>query len=86
MGLSQGGPVRARGRLYDWEAVQLNNLEEYPDPALPTYEGASEWVEGEYTTRHVSVPYAGIDYQKHTIDTGAGLPWDVDPDTIQMLP
>jgi hypothetical protein len=78
--------MRARGRLDGWDEVQANNLEEYPDPALPTYEGASEWVEGEYTTRHVSVPYAGIDYQKHTIDTGAGLPWEVDPDTIQMLP
>jgi len=73
--------MRARGRLSGWEAVQLNNLEEFPDPALPTYEGAPEWVEGEYETRHVSVPYAGIDYQKHTI---AGF--DVDPTTIQMLP
>jgi hypothetical protein len=35
----------------------------------------SEWVTGEYETRHVSVPYAGIDYQKHTIDGH-----DVDPD------
>ena len=35
---------------------------------------------------HVSVPYAGIDYDKHTIDTGVDLPWEVDPDTIQMLP
>ena len=78
--------MRARGRLYDWDNVQLNNLEEYPDTALPTYEGMSEWVEGEYTTRHVSVPYAGIDYDKHTIDTGVDLPWEVDPDTIQMLP
>ncbi|MGO9582717.1 MAG: hypothetical protein ACLP36_07910 [Acidimicrobiales bacterium] len=31
-------------------------------------------------TRHVSVPYAGIDYIKHTI---AGS--DVDPDTVELL-
>jgi hypothetical protein len=81
MGLSQGGPVRARGRLVDWDAVQLNNLEEYPDPRLPTYEHCSEWVTGEYETRHVSVPYAGIDYQKHTIGGR-----DVEPHTIEFLP
>ena len=78
--------MRARGRLSGWEAVQLNNLEEFPDPALPTYEGASEWVEGIYTVRHVSVPYAGIDYDKHTIDTGVGLPWAVDSTTVEVLP
>ncbi len=72
--------MRARGRLYDWDNVQLNNLEEYPDPRLPTYEGLSEWVEGEYVIRHVSVPIAGIDYIKHTI---AGS--DVDPDTVELL-
>jgi hypothetical protein len=78
--------MRARGRLSGWEAVQLNNLEEFPDPALPTYEGAPEWVTGDYKVRHVSVPYAGIDYDQHTIDTGVGLAWEVDPDTIEFLP
>lgn len=73
--------MRARGRLYDWDAVQLNNLEEYPDPRLPTYEGASEWVEGIYTVRHVHVELAGIDYDKHEIDG-----WDVDPASVQLLP
>ena len=73
--------MRARGRLDGYDEVMANNQEKYPDPALPTYEGASEWVIGEYETRHVSVPYAGIDYQKHTIDGH-----DVDPDTIEMLP
>lgn len=73
--------MRARGRLYDWDNVQLNNLEEYPDPRLPTYEGMSEWVEGEYVVRHVSVPFAHIDYIKHTIDGH-----DVDPDTVQVQP
>jgi hypothetical protein len=38
--VAQGGPVRARGRLDGWDEVQANNLEEYPYPALPTYEGA----------------------------------------------
>jgi hypothetical protein len=75
------GQVRARGRLFDWDAVQLNNLEEYSDPALPTYEHCSEWVEGEYTVRHVSVPFAHIDYDKHEIDGH-----DVDPTTIEILP
>jgi hypothetical protein len=32
------------------------------------------------------VPYAGIDYDQHTIDTGVGLAWEVDPDTIEFLP
>jgi hypothetical protein len=73
--------LRARGRLYDWDAVQLNNLEEHADPRLPTYENCPEWVEGTYTVRHVSVPFAHIDYIKHTIDG-----WDVDPATIQLLP
>ena len=72
--------MRARGRLVAWDAVQANNLEEYPDPRLPTYENCSEWVEGEYEIRHVSVPMAGIDYIKHTI---AGS--DVDPDTVELL-
>ena len=78
--------MRARGRLYDWDNVQLNNLEEYPDPRLPTYENCSEWVEGLYETRHVHVELAGIDYDKHTIYTGVGLPWEVDPTTVTILP
>jgi hypothetical protein len=73
--------VRARGRLDDWDAVQLNNLEEYPDPRLPTYEGLSEWQEGEYVTRHVHVELAHIDYDKHTING-----YEVDPATVQVLP
>ena len=73
--------MRARGRRVAWQEVQENNKLKFPDPALPTYEGASEWVTGEYETRHVSVPYAGIDYQKHTIDGH-----DVDPATVQILP
>jgi len=73
--------VRARGRLSGYDEAMANNKLKYPDPALPTYEGMSEFVEGEYVTRHVSVPYAGIDYQKHTIDGH-----DVDPDTIEFLP
>jgi hypothetical protein len=73
--------MRARGRLDGYDEVMANNQEKYPDPALPTYEGLSEWIEGEYETRHVSVPYAGIDYQKHTIGGR-----DVDPDTIEFLP
>ena len=48
-----------------------------PDPALPTYEGLDEWVEGEYVTRHVSVPQAGIDYDQHMIDG-----FEVDPTTV----
>ena len=77
--------MRARGRLSGWDDVIGNNKLEFPDPALPTYEGASEWVEGTYRVRHISVPYAGIDYDQHTIDAGVGVPWEVDPDTIQML-
>lgn len=73
--------MRARGRLVGYDEVMANNQEKYPDPALPTYEGLDAWVEGEYETRHVSVPYAGIDYQKHTING-----YDVDPDTIEFLP
>ena len=73
--------MRARGRLDGYDEVMANNQEEYPDPALPTYEGLDAWIKGEYETRHVSVPYAGIDYQKHTIDGR-----DVDPDTIEFLP
>ena len=72
--------MRARGRLYRWDEVQANNAEEYPDPALPTYENCPEWVEGEYVTRHVSVPEAGIDYIKHTIDG-----YEVDPTTVVVL-
>ena len=53
--------MRARGRLFGFDAVQANNAEEYPDPALPTYEGPAEWVEGAYVKRHVSVPGADID-------------------------
>ena len=53
--------MKARGRLVGWDAVQANNAEEYPDPALPTYEHCSEWVEGAYVKRHVSVPGADID-------------------------
>jgi hypothetical protein len=75
----------ARGRLSGWQEVQENNKLEYPDPALPTYEGAPEWVEGTYKVRHLSVPYAGIDYDQHTIDTGVGLAWEVDPTTVQVL-
>jgi hypothetical protein len=85
MGISKVGPVRARGRLSGWDEVQENNKLEYPDPALPTYEGAPEWVEGDYVVRHVSVPYAGIDYDQHTIDTGVGLAWEVDPTTVEVL-
>jgi hypothetical protein len=73
--------MRARGRRVAWQEVQENNKLKYPDPALPTYEDCTEYVEGEYETRHVSVPFAGIDYQKHTIDGH-----DVDPDTIEFLP
>jgi hypothetical protein len=73
--------VRARGRLDGWDEVQENNKLEYPDPRLPTYEGLSEWVEGEYTVRHVHVDLAGIDYDKHEIDGE-----DVDPATVQILP
>jgi hypothetical protein len=73
--------VKARGRLDGWDEVQENNKEEYPDPALPTYEGLDEWQEGEYVTRHVHVELAGIDYDKHTIND-----YDVDPDTVQVLP
>ena len=80
MGLSQGGPVRARGRLDGYDEVMANNQEKYPDPALPSYEGLDAWIEGEYETRHVSVPYAGIDYQKHTING-----YDVDPATVTLI-
>ena len=74
--------MRARGRLVGYDEVMANNQEKYPDPALPTYEGtATRGSRGEYETRHVSVPYAGIDYQKHTING-----YDVDPDTIEFLP
>jgi hypothetical protein len=73
--------MRARGRLSSWREVQENNKLECPNPALPTYEGASEWVTGEYKVRHVSVPYAGLDYDQHTIDGQ-----DVDPATVQILP
>ena len=72
--------MRARGRLYRWDEVQANNAEDYPDPALPTYEGLDEWVEGEYVTRHVSVPIAGIDYDKHEIDG-----FEVDRATVVLL-
>jgi len=78
--VAHGGPARARGRLFDWDAVQANNAEEYPDPALPTYEHCSEWVEGEYVTRHVLVPEANIDYTQHTI---AGF--EIDPTTVVVL-
>jgi hypothetical protein len=73
--------MRARGRLDGYNEVLLNNQEEYPDPALPTYEGLDEWQTGEYEVRHVSVPFAGIDYEKHTING-----YDVDPATVQVLP
>jgi hypothetical protein len=46
------------------------NKGEFPDPALPTYEHCSEWVEGEYTVR-----------LSHTIDGH-----EVDPTTVQVLP
>ena len=78
--------MRAKGRLSGWDAVIANNKLEFPDPALPTYEGAPEFVEGIYRVRHVSVPYAGTDYDQHTIDTGVGLAWEVDPDRIELLP
>jgi len=73
--------VRGRGRLFAWDQVRADNAEEYPNPVLPTYENSPEWVDGEYVTRHVSVPVANIDYIKNTI---AGS--DVDPATIQVLP
>ena len=73
--------MRARGRLDAWDEVQENNKLEYPDPRLPTYENCSEWVEGEYETRHVHVELAGIDYDKHTING-----YEVDPATVQVLP
>lgn len=73
--------MRARGRLDGWDEVQANNLEEYPNPALPTYEGLDEGQEGPYEIRHVSVPQVGIDYIKHTING-----YDVDPATVQLLP
>jgi hypothetical protein len=73
-------PVRARGRLYEWDRVVENNAEEFPDPKLPTYEGLDPLVEGEYVTRHVSVPEAGIDYEQHLIDG-----FEVDPATVQVL-
>lgn len=72
--------MKARGRLVGWDAVQANNAEEYPDPALPTYEHCSEWVEGEYVTRHVLVPEANIDHTQHTI---AGF--EIDPTTVVVL-
>ncbi len=73
-------PVTARGRVLGFDAVQANNLEEFPIPKLPTYEGLPECVEGTYVTHHVSVPGAGIDYVKHAI---AGF--DVDPTTVVVL-
>jgi hypothetical protein len=73
-------PVRARGKLYEWNRVVENNAEEFPDPKLPTYEGLSEFVEGDYVQRHVSVPEAGIDYVQHLVNG-----FEVDPATVQVL-
>jgi hypothetical protein len=73
--------MRARGRLSGYDEAQANNLEDYPDPALPTYEGLDAWQEGPYVVRHVSVPFAHIDYEKHTING-----YDVDPATVRVLP
>ena len=73
--------MRARGRLDVYDEVVANNQEKYPDPALPTYEGLDAWQEGPYVVRHVSVPFVGIDYEKHTING-----YDVDPATVQVLP
>ena len=73
--------MRARGRLDGYDECMENNKLKYPDPALPTYEGYPEWVEGEYTTRHVLVELAHIDCVHHLIDG-----YQVDPDTIEVLP
>jgi hypothetical protein len=72
--------MRARGRLYEWDRVVANNAEEFPDPALPTYEGLDEWADGEYVLRHISVPEAGIDYDQHLING-----FEVGPETVVML-
>ena len=72
--------MRARGRLYEWDRVVANNAEDFPDPKLPTYEGLNPVVEGEYTSRRVQVPEAGIDYVQHLING-----FEVDPATVQVL-
>lgn len=74
--------TRVRARRYAWDAVQGNNLLEYPDPRLPTYEGLSEWVEGILIREHVHSPLVpSIDYESVSVD---GV--EVDPDSVEPIP
>ena len=77
MAPANGSTVRAR--LADWDAVQENNAARYPDPALPTYEGLDEFVEGTLSIEHIA-PGQGIDYVRYSV---AGR--DVDPDSIEEI-
>lgn len=50
-----------RAHVQDWALCQANNLEEFPDPRLPTLEGLPEWVEGPLDVRHVKAPWGEFD-------------------------
>jgi hypothetical protein len=59
-----------------WEEVQANNRLEYPDVALPTYEGLEAQVTGQLRHAEVTIPFGT--YTRYTVDGQ-----DVDPDTIR---
>jgi hypothetical protein len=59
-----------------WEEVQANNRLEYPDPALPTYEGLEAQVTGRLRHVEVTIPFGT--YTRYMVDGE-----DVDPDTIR---
>lgn len=59
-------------------AIQANNLLEYPDPRLPTLEGAPEWVTGPLVIEHVTTRWGA--YTRYTVGR-----WTVDPTTISPL-
>jgi len=73
--------TRVRGRVHDWALCQANNLEEFPDPRLPTLEGVPEWVEGPLDFRHVIAPWGEFDSVSIFCE---GSHVGVEPDSIEV--
>ena len=69
-----------RARVDGWLEAQIENAEEFPDPAVPTLEGVPEWVEGEVFTHFDDIPHLGIREMVYFV---AG--YRIEPDSVQVI-